>query len=346
MSVYILIFLLPLFFSLYSNKFDYKLKKLFWIFFGGILILLIGFRNEIGVDWEAYKRHYDITVNQPLLEVIFTSDIAYSSLNWFIALFSGKVYTVNFICSIVFVFGLIKFCRLQQSPGIAFIVSLPILILIVGMSYTRQGVAVGFEFLALLAIISGKNKKFILLIVFAALFHKSAIFLLTLVAFVSNKNKILMLLSVLFFGSVIAVLLLAQQYEALLELYYDQKLTSDGGLYRIALNILPAIIILFFSKNAKLKEQEYNLWRTLSFMSLILFPLITITPTATDRLFIYLIPIQIYCYSNINLWFKNKYTIFIFEFGIILFHFILMFVWLSFGSYREYWVPYRMFPFS
>lgn len=345
MTIYVLMFLIPLSFSLYSYNLDDKVKKLFWLVFGVLLILIIGLRHEIGVDWEAYKRHYDLTVNEKLQDIIFTSDIAYASLNWFIALFSGKVYTVNFLCSIIFVYGLISFCRKQQSPGIAFIVAIPILVLIVGMSYTRQSVAVGIELLALPAIISGNNKKFIILIIIASLFHFSAIFLLTLVAFVSIRNKVFIALGIFFLGGMVAVGLKFQTQEALIDLYYNQKLSSDGGIYRIALNLIPATLILFFLNKSKLKVQEFNLWQTLSIMSLMCFPLINIIPTATDRIFIYLIPVQIFVYSNLRLWFINKQMLFIAEFGVVLFQFVLMIVWLLFGNYNDSWVPYKMFPF-
>lgn len=345
MIIYILMFLIPLSFSLYSDKLDYRVKKLFWLVFGVFLILIIGLRHEIGVDWEAYIRHYDLTVNEKLQDIIFTSDIAYASLNWFIALFSGKVYTVNFLCSIAFVYGLIYFCRKQQSPGIAFIVALPILVLIVGMSYTRQSVAVGIELLALQAIISGNNKKFIILIIVASLFHFSAIFLLTLVAFVSIRNKLFIALGIIFLSGLVAVGLEFQSQAALTELYYNQKLSSDGGIYRIALNIIPSVLILLFLNKSKLKVPEFNLWQTLSLMSLFCLPLLTVIPTATDRLFIYLIPLQIFVYSNLRLWFINKYIIFIAEFGVVLFQFIFMIIWLLYGSYNDSWVPYRMILF-
>ena len=337
--------MLPLSFSVFSNKFDDKVKNLFWFFFKVSLILIIGLRHEIGVDWEAYIRLYDITVNQKLLEIIFKSDLAYVTLNWLVALFSGKVYTVNFLCSIFFVNGLFSFCRKQQTPFIAITVALPVLILIVGMSYTRQSVAVGFELFALLALISGNNKKFLFLIIIATLFHFSAIFLLSLFAFVSIRNKVYIIIGIIFIGALVVLGLEFQSKEALVELYYNQKLTSDGGIYRIILNIIPAILILFYLKKSKLKVNEFNLWQTLSIMSLICIPLITIIPTATDRLFIYLIPVQIFVYSNLRLWFVNKYLIFIAEFGVVLFYFVLMFVWLLYGSYSEYWIPYKMFPF-
>lgn len=339
-------FIVPLFLSFYGRMFDRKLDNLIWFVVAVFYVLIIGLRQEIGVDWEAYKRHYDLVVNVPLDEALLTTDPAYAFLNWVVALIGGQVYLVNFICAILFITGLVKFCRKQQMPWLAFLVAQPVLIFIIGMSYTRQSVAVGFELMALVAISEKNNRLFIFNILVAALFHKTAIFLMPLVAIVSNKNKFLMILAILFLGLGLGVMLIAEQYEALLDLYVEQKLTSDGGIYRIALNIVPAVLVMVFA-NAKLKKvAERNLWKALAVLSFLLFPLIIIAPTATDRLAVYLTPIQLYVFSNAPNWFDNRFARFFFLSGVVLFYALLMLVWLTFGSYRSSWVPYRIFPFS
>jgi hypothetical protein len=339
-------FIIPLFLSFYGKMFDRKLDNLIWCAVAIFYVLIIGFRQEIGVDWEAYKKHYDLVVNVPLSEALLTTDPAYAFLNWVCALVGGQVYLVNFVCALLFVYGLVKFCRQQQMPWVAFLVAQPILIFIVGMGYTRQSVAVGFELLALVAISKKNNKLFIFHIIIAALFHKTAIFLLPLIAIVSNKNKFLMLVAVLIFGVGLGLVLIVEQYEALVELYVEQKLSSDGGIYRIALNIIPAVLIFIFANKKIKRVEDRNLWKSFAVLSFLLFPLINITPTATDRLVIYLIPIQLYVFSNAANWFENRTFRLLVLIGVILFYAVLMLVWLTFGSYREFWVPYRIFPIS
>lgn len=339
-------FIVPLFLSFYGKMFERKLDNLIWFVVAVFYILIIGLRNEIGVDWEAYNKLYNITRNVPLSEALLTTDPAYAFLNWIVALIGGKVYLVNFICAIIFISGLVTFCRAQQMPWLAFLVAQPVLIFIVGMSYTRQSVAVGFELMALIAISNKQNKLFIFHVIMATLFHKTAIFLLPLIAFVSNKNRVLMIIAILFLVLGLGVMLIAEKYEAMLDLYVEQKLTSDGGIYRVILNIVPAILIFVFAKKKIKRPEERNLWKALAVLSFLLFPLINIAPTATDRLAIYLTPIQLYVFSNAPNWFENRYIRFIFLSGVVFFYGLLMLVWLSFGTYRDYWVPYRIFPFS
>jgi hypothetical protein len=345
MTIYLIMFALPLFFSFYASRFEKNLENLVWLLVGILYVFIIGLRHEIGVDWEAYKVHYDSIADSPLLEALQATDPAYAFINWTIAKINGEVYTVNFICAIIFIFGLIKFCRSMPAPWMAMLIAQPILIIIVGMSYTRQSAAVGFELLALVAIMKGNNRLFILNIICGALFHKTAIFLLPIVAVVSNKNRILMILSIIALGIGFAYVLIADNIDDTIELYVVQKLSSDGGLYRIALNILPAILIFIYAKRKLAEKAHRNLWRSFAVLSFLLFPLISVAPTATDRLVMYLTPIQIFVFSNIQGWFKSNFTKFYLLAFIVTFYTLLLIVWLSFGNYKEYWVPYRMFPF-
>lgn len=339
-------FFIPFFIPLLSKNLDKKQENKLWFFLFVFYTLIVGLRNEIGVDWEAYIKHYDITDNAPLVENLFTSDPGYVIVNWFIALFNGKIYLVNLVCAIVFVYGLLKFCRIQKEPWVALIIAQPVIVIIVGMSYTRQSVAIGLEFLALVAISKQHTKKFIQYVLAAAFFHKTALFLIPIVPFISNKNKILMFIGVIALGSFLTVILIAEQYESLINLYVEQKLTSEGGLYRIVLNFVPAIFIFLFAKKHIENKFEYRFWLIFAVLTFLFFPILQIAPTATDRMYIYLIPLQMYVYSNLAGLIDNSSFRSLILIGVLLFYGVFMFTWLTIGTYTDFWVPYRMFPFN
>jgi hypothetical protein len=46
----------------------------------------------------------------------------------------------------------VSFCRTQPRPWLALTLAFPYLVVVVAMGYTRQGVAIGLEMLALLAL--------------------------------------------------------------------------------------------------------------------------------------------------------------------------------------------------
>jgi len=346
MAIYLIMFAIPLFFSFYASKLEKDLDNFIWAVVGIFYVLIIGLRYEIGVDWEAYKVHYNLVSGVPFGEAIETTDSAYAALNWISALIGGEVYFVNIVCASIFMYGLIKFCRMQNAPWIALLIAQPVLIVIVAMSYTRQSAALGFEMIALVGLLSGSNRKFIIYIIVAALFHKTIIFLLPLVAVVSNKNKTLLSLSILFVGFGLGYVLFEDNLGNSVEVYVVQKMSSDGTIYRVALNFLPAILIFIFANSKLTNKIERNLWLSYAVLSFLLFPLIYVASTATDRLVMYLTPIQIFAFSNVHTWFKSSFTRFYILAYVIIFYIVLLLVWLSFGNYTEYWVPYKMHFFD
>lgn len=342
MTVYLAQFFSSLLLGISNKRFTTRLKNQVWIFFGFILSLIIGFRKEIGVDWEAYLRHFEITKNENLFQILFTSDFGYVIVNWVVSFIGGEIYWVNFICALIFCYGLLSFCKEQSNSSVALITAIPVLILIVGMSYTRQSVAVGFQLLGFTALINNNLRKCLIYFTLATLFHKSAIVLfLILPFFIRFKFKII--ISGLLVTIVLIFIKFGSQYSALLELYFYQKLSSDGGFYRILLNLIPAICILSFPRKYCFSKETSILLKVMSFAVFILLPIWFILPTATDRIFIYLIPLQIVFWSNLKYWFRLKSLIFLMNLGIICSYLILMIIWLIYGNYSDYWIPYKTY---
>ena len=69
-------------------------------------------------------------------------------------------------------------------------VAIPYLIIVVVVGYTRQGTAIGFELLALRALMGRRFFPFILWVAVAATFHRSAVVLLPLGYFAAPRAGI------------------------------------------------------------------------------------------------------------------------------------------------------------
>jgi hypothetical protein len=153
-----------------------------WVMVFIYLILLIGLRHEVGGDWGAYLKYFQILGYQSFDEIFdFRQDPAYAILNWFFSRNGLTIYWVNTVCSIFFSYGLIRFCRTLPRPFLALAASFPYVILVVSMGYTRQSVAIGIGMLALVAISQRKFYKFFALILIASLFHKTALLLIGII---------------------------------------------------------------------------------------------------------------------------------------------------------------------
>jgi len=109
-----------------------------------VLTLVIGLRHEVGGDWETYLENLDLVRDEPFSNISLIRDPAYVLLNWVSWKLGAVIYGVNLVCACIFSFGLVLFCRAQPRPWLALCLSIPYLVIVVAMGYTRQAVSIGF----------------------------------------------------------------------------------------------------------------------------------------------------------------------------------------------------------
>lgn len=321
------------------------LQRMAWAFFGVLFTLMIGFRYQVGADWEAYLRHYAVALGVPLSEAIGTSDPGYALLNWLSGLVGGQVYLVNLVCGAIVMAGVIGFSRRQPLPWLALLVAVPYMIMVVSMGYTRQGVALGFELLALVALMDGHVRRFVLLVAVGALFHKSALVLLPLALLASSRNRMWTLVWVGLTGLGLGVAILAEHYERLWQDFVVAQMVSEGGPIRVAMNALPAVLLLMFRKKLAPDENERRLWVWMAIFSLACIPLIGLASTAVDRVALYFMPIQLYVFSRIHRLFTGRLFKSVAVVSVILGYGLVQWVWLNHAGHAFAWLPYQFYPF-
>lgn len=361
MIVYWLFFLFPALFALsgrarsanlISMHQSLRIGTLWWIFIIALTIL-IGLRHEVGGDWESYIRIFSGSDSiSSIGEISLARDPGYQLLNIISANLGLGIYGVNVICAFIFSFGLALFCRSLPRPMLALAVSIPYLVIVVSMGYSRQAVALGLVMIGL--VLLGRNKKlsFVVMVIIAMTLHKSAILMLPIAALSSTKNKFLvfLLMGVIFFLAF--ALFLADSVTTLYTNYTntdDIASQSSGAFIRLAMNIVPSIIFLTFFKYFNLSATEKPLWRWFSLISLALMALYFIIPvsSAIDRVALYMIPLQMVVFSYLPDIFGKKNArhrwIMIL---IILYYTSVLFVWLNFATHSWYWLPYENLIFS
>ncbi len=188
MIVYWALFFLPLISLLYPNRVSSDIQRiLFWIAWI-VLVLIIGFRHEIGGDWDRYLFVYNYLDNGDFLDKSKARDVGYEFIYWFFIRFNNGIYLVNLIIAIFFVTGLLRFCRTMPLPWIALFISIPFLVVIVSMGYTRQAAALGFLMWGLVDLTKGRNKTFYASIIIGSLFHYTVIFMLIIGSMYTSKK--------------------------------------------------------------------------------------------------------------------------------------------------------------
>lgn len=311
------------------------------------LTLLIGLRDQVGGDWLNYFPYLDTSLGLPFADVFKEEEPGYGLLNWIAANWGGSVYLVNTVCGLIFSIGLLQFCRAQPRPWLALTLAFPYLITVVAMGYSRQGVAIGLEMLALLALQRDRLLQFLAWIALAATFHRTVLILLILPASTLSGNlrfsqllRLLLLVGAAF-GLYSAVIVTDIDYYV--QGYIVAEYQSQGALIRIFLCLLPALAFLLNRRRFQLPANSQRIWTLISMLAVAaaigLFTVVS--STAVDRLALYLIPLQIFVGSRIpdarifgiapSSW--NQL--------LIAFSFAVLIVWLIFAGHSQYWLPYR-----
>jgi hypothetical protein len=314
---------------------------------GVFLTLLIGLRDQVGGDWGNYFPYLDRSIGIPFAEIFQEDEPGYGLLNWIAANWGGGVYLVNTVCGLVFSIGLLQFSRAQPRPWLALTLAFPYLITVVAMGYSRQGVAIGLEMIALLALQRDRLLQFLAWIALAATFHRTVLVLLILPASTlsgslrfSQLIRLFLLLGAAY-GLYSAVI--APDIDYYVQGYIVAEYQSQGALIRVFLCLLPALAFLFNRRRFQLPADTQRIWTLISLLSVAAaIGLFTVaSSTAVDRLALYLIPLQIFVGSRIP---DTRI------FGIapaswnqllILFSFAVLIVWLLFAGHSQYWLPYR-----
>jgi hypothetical protein len=216
--------------------------------------------------------------------------------------------------------------------------------MVVAMGYSRQGVAIGFIMVFFALLYQRKLLKSLVFLLLATLFHKTAIVSI-IVLFLNRRfiNFKTIGISIPFF--VLGLYILLPRLEGFYINYFLEQMQSSGAVIRILINITASIVLIIFAKRYKniFGENDFEFWKPFIYISIVMFLfaiLLNIT-TIADRILLYFYPLQIVVFSRMLYLIKDKNLKNICFLGYILFSFLILFVFLNFGTYSEHWIPYN-----
>lgn len=316
-----------------------------WLLVIACLTVIIGLRYDVGGDWSNYFRYYYQARTMLLEEAVLLDDPGYRVLAWASAQLGLGITGANVASAFFFAIGLTVFCRSLPRPSLALAVAMPYMVTVVAMGYTRQSVALGFAMLGLVALGRRSVLFFIFWVALGSVFHKSAVLLIPIAALTITTNRFMTGGIVIFAAGLAYRVLLEDHAGGLINTYVDENIASSGAFIRLAMNVVPAVVFLFLRKRFIISEADFNLWRLLALISIAAFVANLLLPlsTALDRLALYLIPLQLFVFSNLpdvlgRVGGRNQQFIV----GVLLFYTIVLFVWLFFATHARYWLPYQI----
>ena len=339
-----LMFFIPAWAVLVPRRLPERQAVVAWWAIGLLFTLMIGLRHEVGGDWGSYAGHFQHAAGMTFGEALKMGDPGHYVLNRLIAGLGGSIYTVNLVYAAVLMTGTVVFCRRQPNPWLALLAAVPYMLIVVGMGYTRQSVALGFALLGLVALADGKVRKFVFWIVLGALFHKSAVLLLPIAALAASRNRFLTAGLVAVATLLTYYMLLDSSAEALWTNYVTADMQSSGGPIRVVMNALPAVILIVLRRRLVPDPRERKLWLWMAAFALLCLPLIAVSSTAVDRVALYLIPLQLFVFARLPRLAHSTRTRTPLVLGIIAYYAAVEFVWLNFARHAQYWLPYQFLP--
>ena len=330
--------------------------------------LMMGFRYEVGGDWSAYLDNYDQVQLLSFSQALGSFDTGYATLEFVAGRLGAGIWLVNLCCALIMTFGIVRFCARQPNPALSFLVAIPYLVIVVGMGYTRQGVAIGL-ILAALADTgpradshagphAGENQasmtRMVLYILAAALFHRTALLVMPFVLLPVFRRNILYAICGGLVFALLFYLLLGRSTDQLITNYVDADYESSGAVVRVAMNVVPAILALTLRRRLGYSRYQSDIWSILALVALATVPLVLTASftTAIDRLALFLIPLQIAILPRIPYIFgastvpggrerMNAQLIL----AVCGYSAAVQLVWLVFATHARLWVPYQIYKF-
>ncbi len=338
-----------------SIKLNKNSSNLFLFTYLFILILFIGLRHQVGGDWYQYSHIYANPYQFSVLDFSIRNDYFYNYLSFLFYNFGLSYHYLNFLLAIFFVISVYKFCKLQPSIALSLIISFPIIIMIMGMGFARQGIAFAFVLFAMVSFIKENKIGFLTFAITAILFHKSAILILGIYPFIDKEIKYLQIFFIFLIGLFIIYILRGDFYN-LYDNYLGsnlntnaeerKSLNSQGAPIRIALNFLASIIYLVFMREISQNSNEKKLCIFIVICVFILLVLAIKYSVFADRINYYLTPIQIIVFSRLPFIFNKKPTQEFFTFSIASFYIAILIIWINFSVHAHAWLPYQNIIFN
>ena len=309
------------------------------------LFFFVGFRYKVGCDWDGYLNIFQGATRQTLANALESGEPAFGAINVFLHYYELEYPYVNVIASAGFFLGLNALARRQPDRLGFLILAFPILILNLAMSGIRQAIAVGVMCFAYNAFVDRRAVRYVLLVVFAAQFHHSALIFLALAPFAwgaVSRAKIVLAGLLALPGAYF--LLTGGSFDVYAQRYVGGAAVAAGAPFRTAFLALPGVIFLLFLAR-KWREQsikDYQLVSISSYMMLAIFPLSFYSSVIGDRFGYYLYPIQLVILARLPVLVTGPYSSTA-AFAPYAAEALVLVIWIEFSTlYQRCYEPYTV----
>lgn len=340
MILYWTMFLLPIMASMSPYRLDRASRAVVMVLLGIVLTTIIGLRDHVGHDWNNYMKMFERADASDFYYVTSSVEPGYAFLNWASSRLGFGIYGVNAVCAAIMVFGLFNFLDRQPNFWRALAIATPVLVIAISMGATRQATAIGFLMLAFNAFQDRKLIRYLVLVTLGVIFHRSmAVFFLP-AWFIHGRLQIwpLLIAGLVFFAASLFLRDAADYYQTS---YVGTDIQASGALPRAALNVLAAAVFFFYRRKWMERYDDGPMFTIMAGVILLMAPAVLFAAAATDRMSMYLLPIQIAIFARLPNLVPPQYRTPV-MLAVYAAFALLMGVWLFFSPFAQIsWVPYE-----
>lgn len=308
-----------------------------------VLVAFVGLRHKVGMDWNNYLLMIAKVREVSLWDAFAVAEPGYALLLWLSELAGTGVYGVNLVGAFILMLGVFRFSARTPLPWVSLAASLPILVIVVGMSANRQAMAIGVLMWLVAGWQTASMRQRVALTLLAAMFHFSAIFFLMFAVLGLNMKSTykLIIASVMVLAMVTFLQMTggADYYDDVYVSGQSETTFSSGAIIHVLLNGIPALLV-FLRRPLRIKLFPTTLMIQMACVALSLIPLALIFSAASGRMTLYLFPVSMYVFSALPSLMPNviqRAVVRTVSAGALT---VILWYWLSFANSSAAHVPY------
>ena len=314
------------------------------IYISILLILISGFRWNVGGDWDSY---YQISLDSTFKDL----DFKWSFIYRFINILSGKlllgIYGINLIVTALFFYSLYKIAKILNFDFFLLVIISYSLVYFTGiMGFVRQSVALSFLILFTSYLAKGKYKTSAIYYFCALATHSSVIVFapVLIYRFRNYKYSILSILITLLVFIYFNMPIIISNIHQFLNV---KDMVSAGINLRLIPIVLCCFIFLLFNKKILTKSKDLNFFIIYNVIIILIINLLYLTApvfsAVVDRFNFFFFVFQIIIIgrffskiikNNSNSYLKNASYVSVF-------YFTIFYIWIVFGHYAVFWQQYN-----
>jgi hypothetical protein len=268
------------------------------------LLLFMGTRYQVGCDFTGYFRRFLVTPTDITVRNFIENfdEPGFWLLTYFVKVNELSYMWLNFFASLIMVACFYVFCRAHENRALILALLFPVIIVQLGMSGIRQGLATAFLMVASISWMRGSRLWTVVWIFVGVQFHASVAMFLPIALVAGTKVSTLRLAGALMIGVPVAVFLLGGRLDTYTDRYIGTDITSGGALIRYTLILMPAVFFVYYRR--QLEEAFPDVYELLKLFTLITFSLLPVAVFSSillHRVNFYVMPFSILTFSYLSL---------------------------------------------